>query len=152
MSKELRDAKTLLAEMYAEGKDAKLAVGIYQEVVDDILADPATKSLDDTTLRVFNGAVQTYLQLNDMPSASAVATKLLDLGTDEIPVNLAIINFAKRLELARKQAATELDPAGNPPAGQQALVDLETKIMINLAKRGISPRRPRSGSFKSSAS
>ena len=135
MSKDLRDAKTLLAEMYAEGKDAKLAVGVYQELVDDILADPATKSLDDTTLRVFNGAVQAYLQLNDMASASAVATKLLDLGADEVPVNLAIINFAKRLEIARKQAATELDPAGNPPAGQQALIDLESKIMVNLAKR-----------------
>ncbi len=134
MSKELRDTKTLLAEIYSDG-DAKLAVGVYKELIDDILADPATKSLDDSTLRVFNGAVQAYLQLNDMPSASAVATKLLDLGADEVPVNLAIINFAKRLEIARKQAAIELDSAGNPPAGQQALIELETKIMINLAKR-----------------
>ena len=134
MSTELRNTKSLLAEIYSDG-DAKLAVGVYKDLVDDILADPSTKSLDDSTLRVFNGAVQAYLQLNDMPSASAVATKLLDLGADEVPVNLAIINFAKRLELARKQAAIELDPAVNPPAGQQALVDLETKIMINLAKR-----------------
>jgi hypothetical protein len=135
MSKELRDAKTLLAEMYAEGRDAKLAIGIYQDLVDNILSDPATTSLDDSTLRVFNGAVQAYLQLNDMHNASAVATKLLELGADEMGVNMAIINFAKRLELARKQAATEVDAAGNPPAAQQSLLELESKIMINLAKR-----------------
>ena len=143
MAKELRDAKTLLAEMYAEGSDAKLAVGVYKELVDDILADPATKSLDDTTLRVFNGAVQAYLQLNDMPSASAVATKLLDLGADEIPVNMALINFAKRLEVARKQAASEVDSTGNPAAGQQGLVDMEIKVMTNLAKRENLAPKPR---------
>jgi hypothetical protein len=135
MSKELRDSKSLLAEMYAEGRDQKLAVSVYKELVDNILADPNTKSLDESTLRVFNGAVQAYLQLNDMQSASAVANKLLDLGADEAPVNMALINFAKRLEIARKQGAAEIDSSGNPPAAQQALVDLETKIMTNLAKR-----------------
>ncbi len=135
MPKELREAKVFLAEMYAEGNDAKRAIGVYQDLVDDILADSNTKSLDETTLRVFNGAVQTYFQLGNVEKASSVGVKLLELGQDDENVNRDIINFAKRLELARKQAAAASEAGNTSGVNQQAIADLETKILVALAKR-----------------
>ena len=135
MPKELRDAKLLLAEMFVEGGDNKAAVGHYKELVDNILADPAAKSLDSAALRIFNGAVQAYMQLGDVQDASAVGAKLLELGSDVVPVNASIISFAKRLEQWRKQAVADGDAAVHSPADTQALVDLEAKMLINLAKR-----------------
>ncbi len=135
MPKELREAKVFLAEMYAEGNDAKRAIGVYQDLVDDILADSNTKSLDETTLRVFNGAVQTYFQLGNVEKASSVGVKLLELGQDDENVNRDIINFAKRLELARKQAAAASKAGNTSGVNQQAIADLETKILVALAKR-----------------
>lgn len=131
MSRELRDAKLLLAEMYVEGNNAKTAAGHYKELVDDVLADPA-KSFDATTLRIVNGAVDVYMQLGDVQDASAVGVKLLELGPDAVPVNASLISFARRLEPLRKQADGD---AARSPADQQALADLEAKVLINLAKR-----------------
>jgi hypothetical protein len=70
-----------------------------------------------------------------MPKASVIAAKMLELGADQAPVNMAIINFAKRLELVRKQLAAEGEATGEAAAKQQAIVDLETKIMVELSKR-----------------
>jgi hypothetical protein len=146
MSRELRDAKVLLAEMLVEGNDAKAAVGHYKDILDDIYADPAAKAFDDpATLPAFNGAVQAYMQLGDVRSAAAVGTKLLETGPDVVSVNGSIINFAKRLEQLRKQAVGAGDSASQPPVDPQAIVDLEAKIMINLAKReqlAIKPQLP----------
>jgi hypothetical protein len=144
MPKELRDSKVLLAEMFLEGSDAKKAVGIYQELIDDIAADKANKTVDEPTLRIFDGAVRAYLQLGDVQNASAVGTKLLELGPDEVPVNMAIVNFAKRLEMVRKQVAAESDSGNTTGLSQQAIADLETKILVNLAKRNnLAPTKPR---------
>jgi tetratricopeptide (TPR) repeat protein len=136
MSKELREGMMLLAELHADGNDFKSAVGLYQPVIDDILKDPNTKTLDDTTLRIFNGAVQAYLQLNDVEKATAVGMKLLELGPDDGPVNLAIMNFAKRLEIERKKAIPESgDASGEAAAKLKSYTDLQVKIMVDLAKR-----------------
>ena len=78
-----------------------------------------------------------------MGDPAAVATlggKLVELKTDEGPVNLMIMNFAKRLEGKRRDAMAESDSGDTAAkaaaaAKLQALTDLQEKIMVNLAKR-----------------
>jgi len=138
MPKELRAAMGLLAKMNAEGNDFKSAVVLYQTLLDDLLADPNTKTLDQSMLSIFNGAVQAYMQLGDMQNAAAVVAKLLDpnLGADDEKVNMAIINFAKRLEIKRKEALPDSgELTGEAKKKQDDLIDMELKIMGNLAKR-----------------
>ena len=135
----LRKAQMLLAEIYKEGEDFKKSWELYKSLIDEILKN-SDKPLDETALRIFDGAGQVCLQLDDIPNITLVATKLLELGPDQGPFNLTIMNFARRLEPERKKAMADSD-SGDPTALSAAavklkgLVDLEEKIMVNLSKR-----------------
>jgi len=135
----LRESQLLLAEIYSEGNDFKQAAALYKPLIAEILKD-TTKPFGDTTLRIFNGAGQAYLQLGDVENIATIGINLVELGPDQGSVNLAVLNFAKRLESRRKDALAEGD-AGDPnpqntgTSKLKALTDLEEKVMINLSKR-----------------
>ncbi|MEI8375580.1 MAG: hypothetical protein WCJ35_22390 [Planctomycetota bacterium] len=135
----LRESQLLLAEIYSEGNDFKQAAALYKPLVAEIIKD-STKPFSDTTLRIFNGAGHAYLQLSDVENITTLGTNLVELGPDQGQVNLAILNFAKRLENKRKDAMTESDSGDLTAQGAgesklKSLTDLQEKIMINLSKR-----------------
>ncbi len=141
----LRESQLLLAEIYKEGEDFKKSAELYKPLIDDMLKEADKLFADpqraETTLRIFDGACQVYLQLDDIQNLTTVCTKLMELGPDQGQINLTIMNVAKRLEPLRKKALAEGD-SGDPAAAKTAkpLVDLQEKVLMNLAKReNISP-------------
>ena len=135
----LRESLLLLAEMYLEGKDFKQAGAHYKSLMDDILKD-SNKPFDETALRIFDGAGQACLQLNDVESVTLVGSKFAELGPDQAPINVRIMSFTKGLDTMRKKAMAEGDSGdptvpGTGASKLKSLTDLELKIMINLSKR-----------------
>lgn len=135
----LRESELLLAEIYREGEEFPKSWNLYKLLIDNILKD-TNKPFDETALRIFDGAGQVCLQLGDVQNLTTIATKLMELGPDQGPINLTIMNFAKRLEIMRKKALAEGDAAD--PAAQAAdaakskpFADVQEKVLINLAKR-----------------
>ena len=129
----------MLAEIYNEGNDIKRAASLYKPLIDDIVQD-SSRSFDEITLRVFNGAGQAFLLVGDVANVTTVGAKLAEIGPDQPRVNDTIINFAMRLERERKKAMAEGD-SGDPtaPGGGEsklkALTELQEKIVGNLSKR-----------------
>jgi hypothetical protein len=135
----LRDSQLLLAEIYKEGEDFKKAYGLYKGLIDDILK-AGNKPFDETTLRIFDGAGQVCLKLGDFEKAAAVGAKLIELGPDDGQVNAAIMNFARRLEIERKNSLAEGESGdpnvpGTGAAKLKALTELQEKTMISISKR-----------------
>ena len=76
-----------------EGGETKEAAAIYQPLVELIKAEKP-QSLDNTTLRIFRGAVRAYCALNELDKAGEVSAVLMELGPDTLDVNDALITFA----------------------------------------------------------
>jgi tetratricopeptide (TPR) repeat protein len=139
MSDTLRQCKLMLATIYAEHKDYKLAVPQYQGLVDDMLNKNSNRQFDETGLRIFEGAGQAYLQMGDAGRVAVVGSSLLEKGPDDQQVNRAIIAFTAGVDKLRK-ASVESD-TGDPAAQDAAaaklktLTDLLEKMLISLSNR-----------------
>ncbi len=137
------DTQLLLAELRLEGGEAKEAAALYQPLVDAIKA-AKPQSFDETTGRVFLGAVKAYSALGDFDRAGAVGDVLIDLGPDTLPVNYGLTEFARLLDFERKKAqalVTELETTTKDAECAAAkkrldsIVDLLGKVLVKLAKR-----------------
>jgi tetratricopeptide (TPR) repeat protein len=136
-------AQALLAEIRSEGGDAEGAAALYQPLIDALRAE-RPKTLDETTLRIFVGAVRAYCAMGDLDKAGRVGETLIDLGPDTPQVNAVLVDFAKLLNEERKRAAArvtelesttydaELKKAKGRLASVQALLG---KTLVKLAAR-----------------
>lgn len=140
MPRMLIDSQLLLAEITLEGGDAKEAAGLFQPLIDEVQKTEA-KSLDENMLKIFNGGVQAYLQLNELDKAAKVSEVLLKLGPDVANVNVSLLNFAKRIDAERKKAdeaaenakgATEVEAA---KAKRDSYEKLLGDLLTNLSGR-----------------
>jgi cellulose synthase operon protein C len=105
------DSQLLLAEIRSEGGEIKQAAALYQPLVEAIKAEKP-KGFDETTVRIFLGAVRAYTALGELEKAGDVSAVLIDLGPDTPEVNAVLARFARLLDLERKKAVaavTELE-------------------------------------------
>lgn len=137
------DLQLLLAEIRLEGGEMKQAATLYQPLIDAIKAEKP-KSLDDTTIRAFLGAVRAYAALGEFDKAASVGDVLFDLGPDTPEINSVLTEFARLLDMERKKAVaavTELENTANKSecaAARARLASIEKllgKILGRLAKR-----------------
>ena len=134
----LTDSQLLLGEMMLESEDPKAAAALFQPLIDE--AKKSAKSLDPPTLQAFNGAVQAYMQLNEMDKAATSIEGLLKLGPDATGVNTALLGFAKRLESEWVKADTAATQSLGAKAEQaktnrDSYGKLLRSILTNLAER-----------------
>jgi hypothetical protein len=135
---QLTDTQLLLAEVTLDAGEPKEAVKLFAPMVAMINATPP-ESLDNTTLRIFRGAVLGYAALGDMQQASDVGSLLLKLGPDLAPVNTALVEFAKLVNEERKKAEAAVSgaPEGDAKAVEAAKARLKAvqAMLGNLAKK-----------------
>jgi len=78
-------------------------------------------------MRVFLGAVRSYAALNDLDNAGKVGAMLVDSGPDIVPVNNALVEFAKLVQLEYKKAeALATDPPD--PNDAEAVAKIQDKF------------------------
>ncbi len=141
----LIETKLLLAELLLEGGDAKAAAAQFQPLIDAV-DKSKPKSLNETMLRIFRGAVRAYVEINDLEKAELAGMVLIDLGPDVEYVNDALLRFARLLEKKRKEAEAaviaavvpaEVTAAKNRVAAMNQLLG---KLLMKLASRNnVSP-------------
>jgi tetratricopeptide (TPR) repeat protein len=139
MPDSLIKTKMLLAEMYSEGNDFKMAVSLYKPLIDEISKDPS-KPFDEVAVRIFYGAGPAYLKAGDPDGVADLGSKLIAAGPDQKDANAIILSFAMSVEQGRKEALTEgesTDPAVQAAAAAQLKTysDLAEKMLTNLSKR-----------------
>jgi cellulose synthase operon protein C len=111
LPKHFVDSQLLLAEIRLEAGEMKQAAALYQPLVEALKAEKP-KTFDETTLRIFLGAVRAYAALGELEKAGDASALLIALGPDTPEVNAAITRFARLLDLERKKAVaavTELE-------------------------------------------
>jgi len=143
LPKHFADLQLLLAEIRSEGGETKQAAALYQPLVDAIKAEKP-KNLDETTVRVFLGAVRAYTALGELDKAGELSGVLIDLGPDAVEVNAVLARFTRLLDLERKKAVaavTELEGTTRfteRDAARARLASVEKllgRILVRLAQR-----------------
>lgn len=140
MAKMYFEGRIIRAEMAMEGADPKSASAQFQALADEARKNNI-KTLDESLLRVFNGGVNAYLQLDEMDKAADLGKTLLELGPDDAHVNIALMNFAKRLESERKKLVQEAENAVVPSEATkfrdkaESFGKLLADVLSNLGKR-----------------
>jgi hypothetical protein len=139
----LADTQLLLAEIRAEGGEAREAAALYQPLVDAVKA-AKPKSLDETMIRIFLGAARAYSAIGEIDKAADASAMLIDLGPDTPQVNAVLVQFARLLDIERKKAlaaVTELENSDKKAEFDTAkkrltsLVTLLGKILVKLGGR-----------------
>jgi len=133
------ESQLLVAFMHMEAKEFQEAAALLQPLVNQVKA-AQPKALDETTVRIFRAALQTYLALNDVAKASDAAVVLADLGADDPAVNGVLVVFARLLDEQRKEAeaqVTRAGAAGDQKAAQSAAANLKStqSLIGNLLKK-----------------
>jgi tetratricopeptide (TPR) repeat protein len=135
----LADTELLLADIRRAGGELQQAAAVYQSQIDAVKTQ-RRRELDETTLRVFLGALRTYMALGDLDKAADAADTLIELGPDTQPVNAMLVDFAKRVDAERKRTAASAG-AGNEAQREAArsrsaaIEKLLGKILVKLAQR-----------------
>jgi hypothetical protein len=76
--------------------------------------------VDNTTLRIFVGAVQAYTAVNDFDKAAGVGQLLLEMGPDMAPINRVLVEFAKLVYVEYQKADAAVTEAKDAKAGETA--------------------------------
>ena len=136
-------SQLMLAAIRLKLGEAKEAAELYQPLVDIVKAQKP-QNLDTTTISIFLGAVRAYSALNDLKKAGEVSDVLMELGPDTLPINTALVEFARLLDGERKKAAatvTELESTtktAETDAAKERLGQIEellTRILAKLSER-----------------
>ena len=146
MPQPLIDAQVMLANIYLEAGEAKKAAAQFQPLIDE-LTKRKPKTLDNTMLDIFLGAVRAYVATNDLPKASVAGMTLVDLGPDTERVNDALLRFAMLLEGERKKAEAAVIAAVGDKETAEAkerlagMNEMLGKLLTKLASREkVSPK------------
>jgi tetratricopeptide (TPR) repeat protein len=143
----LLETQLLLGEIDLEGGNAKEAAAMFQPLIDSMQAEKSnakTKTFDASELRVFLGAVRAYCAIHELDRAGAVCTSLIVIGPDTLPVNDALVSFAKLLDVDRKKADARLaelsnsanaDEIGAAKAQQSSIRTMLEKMLVQLSQR-----------------
>jgi tetratricopeptide (TPR) repeat protein len=115
----LRDSTLLLAEMQLDQGNAKGALPLFQRLVDE-LAKSGAQGLDPVAMQTCNGAIQAYMQIDNLEKAGSVCQLLVKLGSDSPNVNLSLVTFARRLEADRKRAQDAVEAAKGAAEAEDA--------------------------------
>ena len=133
----------LLAEIRDEAGQFKEAAALYQPMIDIIEAE-RPQQFDDTTIRIFLGAVRAYSASGDLEKAGKVSDLLVDIGPDTLEVNGALIKFARLLNEECKKASaivTKMERTAHDQELNAAKVRLASvqellgKMLLKLAQR-----------------
>ncbi len=93
--------------------------------------------VDNTTLRIFVGAVQAYTAVNDFEKAAGVGQLLMEMGPDMAPINRVLVEFAKMVYVEYQKAdaaVTEAKDDAARTAAQKKKTDVG-KMLGHLLKQ-----------------
>jgi tetratricopeptide (TPR) repeat protein len=139
MPQQMVDTQLALGEIRLEEGKAEEAVKLFSPLVE--LKKEAKGGegggVDNTTLRIFVGAVQSYTAVNDFDKAAGVGELLLEMGPDLPPINRVLVEFAKLVYVEYQKADAAVTEAKDDKAREAAKkkrTDV-AKMLGNLLKQ-----------------
>ncbi|MBI3836876.1 MAG: hypothetical protein HY288_02935 [Planctomycetia bacterium] len=143
LSKQMLETQLLLGEVRLEEGQANEAAELLEPLLQWVRTEKPNP-LDNTALRVYLAAARAEVALGEFPKVAAAAHSLIELGTDNPPVNGVLNSMLKMLGDGWKQAeaaAIEARTAADPMARSTAEAavaerkDLLGQLLAKLATR-----------------
>lgn len=119
-------ASLLLAEIALEGGRPGEAAGYVEPLV---AMAKSSKEDSETASLVWSAATQIYLAAGDAERATTAGLALAEIAEDEPRVNLVLANFARSLDLERRNADADLTKA-NTDKDTKAIDDAKVKLTL----------------------
>ncbi|MDO4558825.1 MAG: hypothetical protein Q4C47_07665, partial [Planctomycetia bacterium] len=134
------EAQFLLGEIAMEGGDASAAIEQLRPLVDAVSADPDTARGQYTNAAMLT-STRAFLATDDVDGAARAALVLIDSGADTPAMNRTLVQFARQLDIQRKQASAGLIEASSDTEKDvaqkklQRAADMMAKILPQLTSR-----------------